>query len=601
MKKLPTIQYAVFLEQLEAHVLKVVLTVSESMPVQRISMPVWIPGSYKIRDYAKHIIRIEAKDTTGEISLEKVTNHCWQCSNVQGKLTITYWVYAFDRSVRGAHVDTTHAFMNGCCIFLAVEGRENEAVSVILNQPASAFCAGWQVATSLSQISGNRGEFGQFIAKNYDELIDHPIELGTFDRFQFDVAGCQHDLVITGKWIGDIERLLKDLKTICAYEIDLFGKTAPMSYYLFLLTVTEEEHGGLEHCHSTALLCSRYAFPKPGIQEPSDAYQQLLALFSHEYFHLWNVKRIKPKEFIPYDLTKPNHTKQLWIYEGFTAYYDELILLRSKVIHIKQYLHLFEKNLTRFYRTKGRGIQSVAEASFDAWIKLYQPTENSINAEISYYNKGALIAFCLDIAIRKATNNQRSLDDLMCWLWDVYGKTQRGTEDGVIEEWLAHHVEENLVTSLRQWVYGTGELPIAETFALLGIEFTLRQAATTKDLGGYKTFSKQPLSLGLRTSIHTHGMKIDAVITGSPAEKAGLAPNDLIIAMDSIQVNSKNYQDLLDYRVGDQPLIIHAFRDHVLMQFHVIPQVAENDTAVLRVEPKGLNPIAKKWMNGESD
>ncbi len=596
MNKTPMIQYAVFLDQPESHLVKVVLTVSKPMPIQRLSMPVWIPGSYKIRDYAKHVVRIEARDQAGPVSLMKETNHCWRCEVAKGELVITYWIYAFDRSVRGAHVDITHAFMNGCCVFLAVEGYLQEPSSVILHQPAQAYCAKWQVATSLTQVTGSQGEFGQFFANNYDELIDHPIEIGTFDRFQFDVAGCQHELVVTGKWTGDMQRLVKDLKAICTYQITFFGNAPPMSYYLFLLTVTEEDYGGLEHRQSTALLCTRYALPKFDMQEPSDTYQQLLALCSHEYFHLWNVKRIKPKAFMPYDLTKPNYTRQLWIYEGFTAYYDELILLRAKVIQPRQYLHLFEKNLTRFYRTKGRHIQSVADASFDAWIKLYQPTENAINAEISYYNKGALIAFCLDIAIRNATDNQRSLDDFMRWLWEIYGKPQQGTDEDVVEVWLLQHAGESLAHTLRQWVYTTDELPITEMFARLGIEFYLRSAETSKDLGGHKTFAKQPLALGLRTSFNVHGMKVDAVLAGSPAERAGLAPNDLVIALDSVQVNSKNYQDLLDYQVVGQPLTVHAFRDHVLMQFQVMPQAADKDTAVLRLESKNLSQIAKNWM-----
>lgn len=596
MQKEPTIHYTVFLEQPETHLLKIVLAVSNPSPSQRVSMPVWIPGSYKIRDYAKHIVRIEAQDASGSIALTKVTNHCWQCNQVKDHLIITYWVYAFDRSVRGSHMDTTHAFMNGCCIFLAVEQQLDAPVSVTLNKPKGVLYTAWQVATSLPQTQGKRGEFGDFFASNYDALIDHPIEIGTFDRFQFDVAGCQHDLVITGQWNGDIQRLLKDLKAICTYEIEFFGNKPPMSYYLFLLTVTEEEHGGLEHRQSTALICSRYAFPKPQIQELSDAYQQLLALFSHEYFHLWHVKRIKPKSFIPYDLTQPNTTQQLWIYEGFTAYYDELILLRAKVIHKRQYLHLLEKALTRFYRTKGRHIQSVADASFDAWIKLYQPTENSINTEISYYNKGALIAFCLDIAIRDATNSQRSLDDVMQWLWKMHGQTQQGTEADVIEQWVSQQIGKPLADSLHAWVYQTGELPIAHTCSLLGLDFHLRKAETIKDLGGQKTFAKLPLSLGFRTSFTVQGLKVDAVLTGGPAEKAGLAPNDLIIAMNTIQVNSKNYQDLLDYQGLGQAISIHAFRDHVLMQFEVVPQLAEDDTVVLRIEADKLSQIAKKWM-----
>lgn len=596
MQSMPTIEYAVFLDHPETHLIKVVLTVSNPLPTQRLSMPVWIPGSYKIRDYAKHVVRIEACDEIGPVILTKETNHCWSCEAVTGELSVTYWVYAFDRSVRGAHMDMTHAFLNGCCIFLAVVGHLEEPISVILHQPTPAVCEKWQVATSLPQITGRQGEFGQFLASNYDELIDHPIEIGTFDRFQFEVAGCKHDLVVTGKWTGDMLRFVKDLQAICAYEIAFFGNSPPMSYYLFLLTITEEEYGGLEHRQSTALLCTRYALPKVDVKEPSDTYQQLLALCSHEYFHLWHVKRIKPKAFLPYDLTKPNETRQLWIYEGFTAYYDELILLRAKVIQTRQYLHLFEKNLTRFYRTKGRHVQTVAEASFDAWIKLYQPTENAINAEISYYNKGALIAFCLDIAIRNATDNQKSLDDLMRWLWEVYGKPQQGTDETVIEHWLLNQVDESLVSRLRQWVYTTDELPIAEMFTTLGIEFHLRSAETIKDLGGHKTFAKQPIGLGLRTSFNVHGMKVEAVLTGSPAEKAGLAPNDLIIALDTIQVNSKNYQDLLDYQVVGQPLTVHAFRDHVLMQFQIMPQLADSDTAVLRVESKNLSQIAKNWM-----
>ena len=267
--------------------------------------------------------------------------------------------------------------------------------------------------------------FGRFRASNYDALIDHPVEMGRFQVAWFEVGGCRHEVVVTGRADVDFGRLVSDLKPICAQEIALFEprtRQAPVSRYLFLVMAVGDGYGGLEHRSSTALICSRDDLPWTGMQGTPAGYQTFLGLAAHEYFHTWHVKRIKPARFAPYDLDGEVYTELLWVFEGFTSYYDDLMLVRSGVIDTQAYLELMEKNIQRVASNPGRKLQSVAASSFDAWIKYYRPDENTLNAVSSYYVKGSLVALCLDLLIRERTGGQKSLDDVMRLLWQRFGR-----------------------------------------------------------------------------------------------------------------------------------------------------------------------------------
>ncbi len=376
---------------------------------QVFSLPAWIPGSYMIREFARNIVRIRAEADGVPCALEKLDKHTWRAAAVRGArvLSVHYQVYAWDLSVRTAHLDTTHGFFNGTSVFLAVAGRSDAPCVVTIERPEGEIGRDWKLVTALPPEHGRPGQacrFGRFRAADYDELIDHPVEMGRFTLARFEAAGVPHDIALTGRHDCDLERLCADLRRVCEWQIALFGTPAPVDYYVFLTMVVGEGYGGLEHRASTALICSRAELPWKGMEGLPEGYKSFLGLCSHEYFHTWNVKRIKPAAFTPYDLARENHTRLLWAFEGFTSYYDDLALVRSGVIGIDDYLGLLGKTIANVLRGSGRLKQSVAESSFDAWTKYYRQDENAPNAIVSYYAKGALIALALDLQLRAGTD-----------------------------------------------------------------------------------------------------------------------------------------------------------------------------------------------------
>ncbi|MDR1661395.1 MAG: peptidase M61, partial [Azoarcus sp.] len=351
-----------------AHRFTVSCTVAAPDPAgQRFALPAWIPGSYLIRDFARHIVAIDAEAGGAPVRLDKLDKHTWRAAPVRegAALTVRCEIYAWDLSVRGAHLDTTHAFFNGASVFLRVLGQESSPCLVDLRRPEGRGFAAWRVATSLGEASGERGGarrhgFGLYRAENYDELIDHPVEMGTFTRIGFEACGVPHEVILTGRHDCDPLRLTSDLKRVCEWQIRFFGEPAPMPRYLFLLTVVGDAYGGLEHRASTALLCARGNLPYPGMKGLPEGYRGLLGLCSHEYFHTWNVKRIKPAAFVSYDLDRENYTSQLWAFEGITSYYDDLALLRSGVVTRRDWFDLIARTIDKVRRGPGRPRQSLA-------------------------------------------------------------------------------------------------------------------------------------------------------------------------------------------------------------------------------------------------
>ncbi|NMG05232.1 peptidase M61, partial [Azoarcus taiwanensis] len=367
------IRYTIVPSHPEAHLFRVTCTVTEPDPRgQRFSLPAWIPGSYMIREFSRNIVTIRAEAGGKPVRLTKLDKHTWQAARVPAgrALTVEYEVYAWDLSVRAAHLDPTHGFFNGTSVFLAVEGQTDRACEVEIHRPNGKAYADWKVATTLPVAKGEKGAakalgFGLYRAADYDELVDHPVEMGTFTHTTFKAGGVKHEVVLTGQHDCDTGRLCKDLAKICAWQIELFGKPAPVDRYVFMTMVVGDGYGGLEHRASTALMASRKDLPWRGMKGLPDDYKRYLGLCSHEYFHTWNVKRIKPAAFVPYDLAQENYTRLLWLFEGFTSYYDDLALVRSGVIGVDDYLALLSKTASNVMRGAGRLKQSVAESSFD--------------------------------------------------------------------------------------------------------------------------------------------------------------------------------------------------------------------------------------------
>lgn len=560
---------------LSGHRFRITMTIPEgSLKGQIVSMPAWIPGSYLIRDFARQVETIEARSGKTSVPVVKLDNHRWRADPCKGALTITITVYAYDLSVRGAHLDQAHGFFNGTSVFLRPHGLEDRPCELELLAPKRP--VRWSVFTSLPEL--NKGSprtrihaFGKYRAENYDALIDHPVEMGTPQVAKFKACGAEHELVFTGNIPNlDLKRITQDIRRICEAQIKFFEPDThrppfldSATRYVFMTMVTGDSYGGLEHRASTALMASRKDLPVIGQEKVPEGYQTFLGLVSHEYFHTWHVKRIKPAVFAPYDLSRENHTRLLWIFEGFTSYYDDLMLLRSGVIEDKDYLSMLGKQIASVWAAPGRHKQSVAESSFDAWTRYYKQDENSPNALVSYYTKGSLIALGLDLTIRQATQNSHSLDDVMRLLWQRYGRDfYTGQSHGLTEQAFPKLVREacgvDVSAELEEWVNGTKDIPLQKLFAQTDIKM------------GWKASVSRP-SLDARTRKQGDYLVLASVFEHGAAHQAGLSAMDNIVAIDGLKVeaSASALDTLLDrYQPGDV-VGVHVFRRDELLEFSV--------------------------------
>jgi predicted metalloprotease with PDZ domain len=521
-RRAPMVAYRVDAADPHAHLFRVTLTVERPAREQRLSLPVWIPGSYLVREFARHLSALHATQGEAAVPLEQLDKATWlaRCG-ARGALTVSYLVYAFDTSVRAAFLDAQRGFFNGTGLCLRVEGSESQPHRIEIGELPPR----WHVATAMRAVDVDAAGRGSYEAADYDELVDHPFELGRFWRGRFDAAGVPHEYVVAGALPDfDGERLLADARRICEAQIAFWhGRDgrAPHERYVFLHNLVDDGHGGLEHRASTALISSRRDMPSvPAARggasaEPGDGYVNVLGLISHEYFHTWNVKRLRPAEFARYDYARENYTRLLWFFEGFTSYYDDLFLVRCGLIDAARYLKLLSRTVAGVLGSPGRKVQSVAQSSFDAWVKYYRSDENTPNATISYYAKGALVALALDLTLR--AEGRGALDDAMRALW------ARGDGGPVSEADIAQALQEaggrSFAHELSQWVHGTGELPLRALVERAGVEWT-EDAPTMAQ------------RLGLRVSESAlTGVKVSHVLRGGAAERAGLSAGDELIAL----------------------------------------------------------------------
>jgi predicted metalloprotease with PDZ domain len=586
--------YRVRLADPHAHLFEVTLTVAQPDPDgQTFSLPAWIPGSYMIREFARHVIALEARAGRRRIAIDKSDKHTWQAARCRGPLTLRYRVYAWDLSVRGAHFDATHAFFNGTSLFLRVHGQDHLPCAVELEAPEHEPMRGWRVATTLPRQGAALFGFGRYGARDYDELIDHPVEIGTFTLGTFKAGDIRHDVVITGRHDADVGRLCRDLAPVCEAQIRLFEPTsaaAPFDRFLFLVMAVGDGYGGLEHRASTALLCARNDLPHAGLKAVGDGYRRFLGLASHEYFHAWNVKRIKPAAFVPYALDRETYTRLLWIFEGFTSYYDDLMLARAGVIGVDDYLKALADTISGVLRTPGRHLQSVAESSFEAWTKYYRQDEQSPNSIVSYYTKGALVALALDLSLRRRSDGKRSLDDVMRALWRRYGRDFDLRPAGLREDDFPDLVREatglDLAPEIRRWAYGTEDPPLAELLGGFGVKLALRPAEACP-------------TLGIKTSVRAGDLQVATVYQGGPAHAAGLSAGDTLIALDDLRIDERTLKQLIGRRRAGQTVRLHAFRRDELMCFDVRlgPREATEASLSLVERPTAAAlQLGRKWL-----
>jgi len=593
----------------EAHEFEVTLTATDLDPAGALfQLPNWIPGSYMIRDFSRNILSIDAHANGEPVDLTKKDKSSWLAPAGLKHITLKYRVYAWDLSVRAAHLDNEHGFFNGTSVFLSLVGQENQALSVELQAPDGEKYQRWQVATSLTADKVDKAGFGQYSAADYDELIDHPVEMGTFERIEFDACGVPHEIILTGDFHTDNDRLERDLKIICEAQIQFFGEPAPVDRYVFLIMVVGNGYGGLEHRASTALLVTRDSLPIIGDDSVNDNYLSFLGLCSHEYFHTWNVKRIKPAMFIPFKLEQESYTQLLWFFEGITSYYDDLFLVRTGLITQQQYFDLLAKSITRVQRGSGRLVQTVTDSSFDAWTKFYKQDSNAPNAIVSYYTKGALVALCLDAEIRKATGDEKSLDDLMKLLWSRWLETAEGLSEREPEVLASEIAGDDLSEFFDKALYSTEELPIESALQYLGVDVHWRMRKSASDVGGggpesEKTANaakkddaadatKQAPWLGANVDGVAGKVNVTHVFAGGAAQLAGLAPGDVIIALDNLIVSAADIPDLLKRYAVVESLDVHYSRHGVLRTTELPLQAPVLDTCSISCE----DDTALPWL-----
>ncbi|MGB7182390.1 MAG: PDZ domain-containing protein [Burkholderiaceae bacterium] len=583
---------------LAGHLFEVRMLIHQPDPAgQRVWLPAWIPGSYLIRDFARNIVQIRAHSGRREITLEKNDKHSWVAAPVAGSLTISYRVYAWDLSVRGAHLDQSHGFFNGTSMFLCAAGFESSACQLNIRPPKGAAFRSWRVATTMPRDGAKLWGFGRYQAADYDELIDHPVEMGNFTTDGFTAGGARHEIVISGKHDTDFKRLIADLKPICEAQIKLFdpvGKRAPVARYLFLTTAVGDGYGGLEHRASTALICARKDLPFKSMKGTPGGYQTFLGLASHEYFHTWNVKRIKPAKFVPYELASESYTRLLWVFEGFTSYYDDLMLVRSRAIGVDDYLKLVARNISNIQRGPGRHLQSVAESSFDAWTRFYKQDENAANAIVSYYGKGAMVALALDLSIRARSGHRRSLDDVMRLLWLRFGKNFDAEKNGIGESDIPALVRDatglNLSRQIEQWAYGTTDIPLTRLLKPFGISIQKSPS------------EKEPVWIGARTVERNNHLVLSAVYSDGPAHRAGLSAGDNVIAIDGVRVaTTAELSERLHRLSPDQKIEVSAFRADLLFQVQLQLESPPASAVELQLEKPRKKPVVQ-WLHlGKSD
>jgi predicted metalloprotease with PDZ domain len=516
MPNAPALLYRIAPANLQAHLYRVTLTIARPQAQQRVSLPVWIPGSYLVREFSKTLQNLSAKQGRRAVACEQVDKCSWVLACEADKpLELSYEVYAFDNSVRTAWLDGQRGFFNGTSLCLRVEGQEQEDHDVVLE--AGDAPNTWSVATGLNAQRVDRRGWGHYRAADYDELVDCPVELGAFWQGEFKAGGVPHRFVVAGAPASfDGARLLADAQKICETAIRFWhaqGKSTgrsgkpPFKSYLFMLNATDDNYGGLEHRNSAALICGRRDLPRTG-SKPGEGYTTLQGLISHEYFHSWNVKRLRPSEFARYDYTRENYTELLWFFEGFTSYYDDLLVRRAGLMDDGTYLKLLNKTLNQLQQTPGRKLQTVAQASYDAWVKYYRVDENTPNATVSYYGKGAMVALCIDLTLR--AESKHTLDDVMRALW-VRCQAGPMREDDLLA--VLHELSGRRWTrELQHWVHGTAELPIRELLTQHGVTVLDEPAQLAQ-------------RLGLRVS-EASGLQIKTVLRGGAAEAAGFAAGD---------------------------------------------------------------------------
>ncbi|UKN02760.1 PDZ domain-containing protein [Paracrocinitomix mangrovi] len=537
------IDYQLGMKTPNSHYFQVEMYVSDFKAKElEVKMPVWAPGSYLVREFAKSVNLVTAKDENGkDLEVTKTNKNTWIIPTKKvKKVTISYEVYAFELSVRTSFLDDSHGYVNGTSMFMYVAG-EKDASGTLAIKPHASFS---KISTALKSEGNNT-----FSYENYDQLVDCPIEIGNQEIFTFDAGGVKHTVAMYGEGNYHIPTLQRDMAKIVEAETKVFGQN-PNKEYLFIVHNLTVPSGGLEHKSSTTLEVNRWTYE-------GSAYLGFLSLVAHEYFHLWNVKRIRPKALGPFDYDNENYTDLLWVMEGFTSYYDELILRRAGFYSEEDYIGKLIGTINYVESQPGNKVQPVAHASFDAWIKAYRHNENSVNTTISYYSKGQILAAMLDLYIINKFNAEKSLDNFMQKLWsDFYGKDGSGFTEDEFKKTLEDFLGENMDWFFDPYVYGTETVDYMKFFNGVGLKLVQSRA-------------KVNASLGVSTSNQGGKLIVNTVYAGSAAEQQGISVNDEIIAVDGYRVDQEELSGIIGRKEVGDPIEVILSRDNIIKNYTI--------------------------------
>jgi predicted metalloprotease with PDZ domain len=567
--------YHVAMPQPESHLFWITLEIqgwqSDRLDLK---MPVWTPGSYLIREYARHLQNFTATSKGKELRWRKSSKNYWQIeTGACDPITIAYRVYANDLSVRTNHLDATHGYFNGAALFLYVPGFEQTPVQVTIVPPNPD----WQVTTALPPVLGQANTFS---AIDYDTLVDSPFEIGTHTLHSFEVLGKPHQLAVWGQGNLPTDRLIDDIRKVIATEARLFGGL-PYDRYVFLLHLSTQGYGGLEHKQCCSLLYNRLGFRAP------DQYQRFVQLVAHEFFHLWNVKRIRPQGLASFDYDQENYTPSLWFSEGTTSYYDLVIPWRAGIYDAKTFLANLSQEITRYLLTPGRSVQPLQESSFDAWIKLYRPDANSSNSQVSYYLKGELVSFLLDLLIRQRSGHQRSLDDVMQTMWQQFGIPEVGFTPEQLQQVIASVAGTDLDQFWHRYLDGTDELPFDQFLEPFGLQLK-------------PELDNPPVPhLGLTVKAENGRSLVKTVEADSPAEAAGVDSGDELLAIEGLRVSAEQLPERLkDFQPGER-LQITVFHQDQLQTHTVIlatPRPSRYQIVPIAQPSPGQRQNCENWL-----
>jgi predicted metalloprotease with PDZ domain len=531
-------QYELFVREPQARRIEVEVHLeSRGAPALEVRLPVWTPGSYLVREHQRHVDGLRALAEGGrELPCEKIDKHTWRIATAGAqRVRVSYRLACHELTVRTNHVDPSHAFLNPAATLLFAVGREGEPCEVRLRMPP-----GWRAWVALPERDG------AFRSPDYDHLADSPFELGpasTHAVHAFTAGGVEHELVVWGHGDLDSAKVVADLQRIVEAEAALFGGLPYSEKYVFQLLLNDRGRGGLEHRQSCALLVPRFSF------RTDAGYEDFLQLVAHEFFHLWNVKRLRPAAFTPYDWTQENHTGLLWAMEGLTRAYEAIVLRRAGLVGAKRFLELWAELMTQLRRTPGRLRTSLLQASYDAWIKFYRPDETTQNTTVSYYLKGGVVGLLLDLELRRRTAGAKTLDDLMRLLFARYGTAPGLPEDGV-EQAALELVGPAEAASLQAWLHRalrtTEELDVEGALAGVGLKAIWHPAESADDKGSAEEDPTEAPELDSKrgfsgAQLREQGglLSVQAVLEGSPAQAAGLSAGDEIAAIDGFRSDLK--------------------------------------------------------------